>query len=75
GTAPLAAGARAAGANAPRATEVVEVADVPGAADLLGTRLRAGDVVLLKGSNGSGIWRLADELLAAPATAERRMPS
>lgn len=74
GTAPLAAAARAAAGSAPGATEVVQVPDVVAAAALLGTRLRAGDVVLLKGSNGSGIWRLADGLLAA-GTGEGTMPS
>jgi UDP-N-acetylmuramoyl-tripeptide--D-alanyl-D-alanine ligase len=75
GTGPLAAGARTAGAGSADTTEVVEVADVAAAADLLTTRLRAGDVVLLKGSNGSGIWRLADELLGAGSATEGRMPS
>lgn len=29
---------------------------------LLDTLIDEGDVVLLKGSNGSGVWRLADAL-------------
>ncbi|WP_418608355.1 hypothetical protein [Georgenia sp. SUBG003] len=45
------------------ASEVLQVPDVDAARTLLEERLRRGDVVLLKGSNGSGIWRLADALL------------
>jgi UDP-N-acetylmuramoyl-tripeptide--D-alanyl-D-alanine ligase len=60
GTAPLAAGARDAGADGP---DVVEVGDVDAAREYLDAVLRPGDTVLLKGSNGSGIWRLADALL------------
>ncbi|MFC7405355.1 UDP-N-acetylmuramoyl-tripeptide--D-alanyl-D-alanine ligase [Georgenia alba] len=56
GTAPLAQGAREAG------TQAVEVPDVDAAGELLEARLRPGDTVLLKGSNGAGIWRLADRL-------------
>ncbi|MFH5822579.1 UDP-N-acetylmuramoyl-tripeptide--D-alanyl-D-alanine ligase [Georgenia sp. AZ-5] len=80
GAAPLAAGARAAagtetpagraaaGAPPPRRAQVVEVADVDAARAYLAESLRPGDVVLLKGSNGSGIWRLADSLVAEAAT-------
>ncbi|MCK6212308.1 UDP-N-acetylmuramoyl-tripeptide--D-alanyl-D-alanine ligase [Georgenia sp. EYE_87] len=60
GTAPLAEGAREADGDA---TAVLHVPDVEAARTVLGERLRPGDVVLLKGSNGSGIWRLADALL------------
>lgn len=60
GTAPLADGARE---TAEDGTAVLHVPDVDAARTLLGERLRPGDVVLLKGSNGSGIWRLADALL------------
>ncbi|UNX55976.1 UDP-N-acetylmuramoyl-tripeptide--D-alanyl-D-alanine ligase [Georgenia sp. TF02-10] len=59
--APLAAGARAAAAHG---TEVREAGDVDDAADQLAGLLRAGDVVLVKGSNGTGLWRLADRLTA-----------
>ncbi|MBI9115468.1 UDP-N-acetylmuramoyl-tripeptide--D-alanyl-D-alanine ligase [Sanguibacter suaedae] len=44
--------------------EVVEVADVAAASAFLAGELRDGDVVLVKSSNGSGLWRLADELAA-----------
>ncbi|WP_324653174.1 UDP-N-acetylmuramoyl-tripeptide--D-alanyl-D-alanine ligase [Georgenia sp. H159] len=37
-------------------------ADVDAAAALLGELLQEGDLVLLKGSNGSGVWRLAERL-------------
>jgi len=60
GTAPLADGARVADGDG---TAVLHVPDVDAARTLLDERLRPGDVVLLKGSNGSGIWRLADALL------------
>ncbi|WP_454777868.1 UDP-N-acetylmuramoyl-tripeptide--D-alanyl-D-alanine ligase [Georgenia muralis] len=82
GTAPLAAGARraagagttgSAGSDRP-AVEVVEVPDVDAAEADLRDRLSPGDVVLLKGSNGSGIWRLADALLTGTDT-RGRMPS
>ena len=69
GTTPLAEGAReAAGGARQRAGdgaghEVLQVPDVDAARALLDEQLRRGDVVLLKGSNGSGIWRLADALL------------
>ncbi|KAE8762369.1 UDP-N-acetylmuramoyl-tripeptide--D-alanyl-D-alanine ligase [Georgenia thermotolerans] len=70
GTAPLADGARGAGAR----TEVLEVPDVDAARERLEALLRPGDTVLLKGSNGSGIWRLADDLLTV-ATADGVMPA
>ncbi len=35
------------------------------AAALLRDELQEGDVVLVKASNGSGLWRLGDELAAA----------
>nr|WP_122824477.1 UDP-N-acetylmuramoyl-tripeptide--D-alanyl-D-alanine ligase [Georgenia faecalis] len=43
-----------------RARMVADVADVE-------LDLHPGDVVLLKGSNGSGVWRLADRLVAGGA--------
>ena len=47
------------------------VPDVAEAAALLREELREGDVVLVKASNGSGLWRLGDELAAAGAGDER----
>ncbi|MGN6238292.1 MAG: UDP-N-acetylmuramoyl-tripeptide--D-alanyl-D-alanine ligase [Cellulosimicrobium cellulans] len=43
------------------------VPDVGAASALLRDELREGDVVLVKASNGSGLWRLGDELAAAGA--------
>lgn len=43
--------------------EVASVDTVEQAAALLEEELTAGDVVLLKSSNGSGLWRLADQLV------------
>lgn len=43
--------------------EVVEVACVDDARALLEETLAPGDVVLIKASNGSGLWKLADELV------------
>lgn len=43
------------------------VPDVAAAAALLREELREGDVVLVKASNGSGLWRLGDELAAGDA--------
>ncbi|WP_270974280.1 UDP-N-acetylmuramoyl-tripeptide--D-alanyl-D-alanine ligase [Trueperella sp.] len=40
-----------------------ESASSEGALDVATTILREGDVVLLKGSNGSGVWRVADALV------------
>ncbi|QIK83307.1 UDP-N-acetylmuramoyl-tripeptide--D-alanyl-D-alanine ligase [Sanguibacter sp. HDW7] len=42
--------------------EVAHVADVDAARTLLADELRPGDVVLVKASHGTGVWRLADEL-------------
>jgi UDP-N-acetylmuramoyl-tripeptide--D-alanyl-D-alanine ligase len=42
--------------------EVVMVDDVDAATAFLERELRAGDVVLLKASNGAGLWRLGDLL-------------
>lgn len=42
--------------------QVYDVSDVAGASELLSTLLVSGDIVLLKGSNGSGIWKIADSL-------------
>jgi UDP-N-acetylmuramoyl-tripeptide--D-alanyl-D-alanine ligase len=47
--------------------EVVEVEDVAAAERFLADELRSGDVVLVKSSNGSGLWRLGDSLTAVTA--------
>jgi UDP-N-acetylmuramoyl-tripeptide--D-alanyl-D-alanine ligase len=44
--------------------ESVFVPDLDTARGVLDERLRAGDVVLVKASNGVGLWRLGDELAA-----------
>ncbi|WP_425954295.1 UDP-N-acetylmuramoyl-tripeptide--D-alanyl-D-alanine ligase [Xylanimonas sp. McL0601] len=44
--------------------ESVFVPDLDAARAVLDERLRPGDVVLVKASNGSGLWRLGDELAA-----------
>lgn len=66
GAAPIATGARS---NGVRPADVVQVATVAQAADLLAAELGEGDVVLVKSSHGSGLWRLGDTL-AAPAPGE-----
>ncbi len=43
--------------------------DVDQAAELLAAELRPGDVVLVKSSNGSGLWRLGDLLTDGEASA------
>jgi len=45
--------------------EAVFVDSIDGARAVLGTELRDGDVVLLKASNGAGLWRLGDDLVGA----------
>jgi len=47
--------------------EVIEVEDVAAAERFLADELRSGDVVLVKSSNGSGLWRLGDSLTAVTA--------
>ena len=59
GAQPVGAGARDAGAGE---VEVIEVESVENAARLLEEDLRPGDVVLVKSSHGSGLWRLGDSL-------------
>ncbi len=41
------------------------VSDANEALDVLATTIASGDTVFLKGSYGSGVWRVADDLLAA----------
>ncbi|MEP7764898.1 UDP-N-acetylmuramoyl-tripeptide--D-alanyl-D-alanine ligase [Sanguibacter sp. 25GB23B1] len=48
--------------------EVLEVPDVDSASRFLAGELRDGDVVLVKASNGAGLWRLGDELAGAVAS-------
>ncbi|MFT3943117.1 MAG: UDP-N-acetylmuramoyl-tripeptide--D-alanyl-D-alanine ligase [Ancrocorticia sp.] len=43
--------------------DVVDTPTADGALALLDTVLVTGDVVLLKGSNGSGVWKIADALV------------
>ncbi|GAA4733028.1 UDP-N-acetylmuramoyl-tripeptide--D-alanyl-D-alanine ligase [Isoptericola chiayiensis] len=45
--------------------ESVFVPDLATAREVLAAELTGGDVVLVKASNGSGLWRLADELVEA----------
>ncbi len=66
GARPVADGAVGAGA---RAEDVVVVDDVERALATLDNALRPGDVVLVKSSNGAGLWRLADRLLDGPVDA------
>src|SRR5690606_27340740 len=58
---------RGAGADGP---QVHTPTDVDAAAALLDELLQEGDLVLLKGSNGSGVWRLADQLTLEGGGAE-----
>lgn len=48
--------------------ESVLVPDVEAAIALLHDQLRAGDVVLVKASKAAALWRVADAVLASPAT-------
>jgi UDP-N-acetylmuramoyl-tripeptide--D-alanyl-D-alanine ligase len=59
GASPIHAGAHAEAAGA---AEVIQVDTVEGAARLLEKELAPGDVVLVKSSHGSGLWRLGDAL-------------
>ena len=45
-----------------RLVQVLRPKDVADAQELLDGLLRDGDLVLVKGSNGSGVWRLAEHL-------------
>lgn len=49
--------------------EVVQVDDLEAAEKLLAGYLEEGDVVLVKASNGTGLWRLADRLVGAGTAA------
>lgn len=60
-------GGEGGGEGGPR---ILRAADVSEAESLLTEVLRSGDVVLLKASNGAGLWRLADSL-TQPSGGER----
>lgn len=53
-------------------TPVKEVADPTEAVATLLGEARAGDLILVKGSNGSGVWRVADHLLAGPLSSDMK---
>jgi UDP-N-acetylmuramoyl-tripeptide--D-alanyl-D-alanine ligase len=57
----IAAGAKATGG----CIEVVQVPDNRAAKQVLDELLSPGDIVLVKASNGAGLWQLADELVGA----------
>ena len=61
GAAPAAEAARRAGV-----AEVVELSDADAALERVDALVRAGDAVLVKGSHGSGAWRVADHLAERP---------
>jgi UDP-N-acetylmuramoyl-tripeptide--D-alanyl-D-alanine ligase len=61
GASGIAAGAKAAGLDASR---ILEARDRDAALDLLRGRLRDGDVVLIKASNGVGLYEIVDALRA-----------
>lgn len=61
------------GAQAGGHAEVIQVDSVEEAARLLADELAPGDVVLVKSSHGSGLWRLGTSL-ATPSSAERPAP-
>ena len=46
--------------------EVVELPDADAALERIDTLVRQGDAVLVKGSNGSGAWRVANHLAERP---------
>lgn len=56
-------GARALADALPEGTRVERAATAEQAESMLDPLLRDGDVVLVKGSNGSGAWRIADALV------------
>ncbi len=66
----IATGARA----AKRAIEVEEAPDRDAAYALVEHRLRSGDLVLVKSSNGAGLRFLGDALLASPTVAKEALP-
>ncbi|WP_159626485.1 UDP-N-acetylmuramoyl-tripeptide--D-alanyl-D-alanine ligase [Actinomyces sp. zg296] len=63
GAAPAAEAARQ------RGVEVVETPDADGAIARIPSLLAPGDAILVKGSHGSGAWRVADHLAAGGPTA------
>ena len=57
------AGAEALGKSGRSGAAIHHCEDIAQARTRLGELLRPGDAVLLKGSNGSQVWRLADEMI------------
>ena len=60
--------ADAAATDAPTGTRVIRADDAAEALELLRPRLRAGDVVLVKGSRGIGLERVVEGLVAEAAS-------
>lgn len=54
--------------------EVVQVDDLHGAKAILNDTLMAGDVVLVKASNGTGLWQLGDMLVAESVAETEVLP-
>ncbi len=54
--------------------EVVQVEDLTSAKAILDETLTAGDVVLIKASNGTGLWKLGDMLVSDSVTRTEVLP-